>query len=176
VHVVVLQFRMSAFGSAAATTVHLPPIDLCLIQLTSVGWDCSKPARMPARLDPHPHPPSLARESAIKLFHFLTVLQSPFLELPTVRIHKRNLLKARVVVCSLRPSCKPSSTTAAPRKAKSPGEGCHDSIVAPDVSSPTHFLEARFWIVSSLSAIGKSEDICPHPLLPHNAPFDSALY
>jgi hypothetical protein len=28
------------------------------------------------------------------------VLQSPFLELPTVCIHKRNLLKARVVICS----------------------------------------------------------------------------
>jgi hypothetical protein len=28
------------------------------------------------------------------------VLQSPFLELPTVGIHKCNLLKARVVICS----------------------------------------------------------------------------
>jgi len=58
---------------------------------------------MPASL--HPHPRSLGREIAIKPFRFLTVLQSPFLELSTVRIHKRNLLKARVrtssVKCSL---------------------------------------------------------------------------
>jgi Domain of unknown function (DUF4136) len=40
------------------------------------------------------------REITIKLFRFLTVLQSPFLELPSVCIHKRNLLKARVVICS----------------------------------------------------------------------------
>jgi hypothetical protein len=39
------------------------------------------------------------REITIKLFRFLTVLQSPFLELPSVRIHKRDLLKARVVIC-----------------------------------------------------------------------------
>src|SRR5580700_583308 len=47
-----------------------------------------------------PAPHSLGREIAIKLFRFLTVLQSPFLELPTVGIHKCNLLKARVVICS----------------------------------------------------------------------------
>src|ERR1700722_16087864 len=43
---------------------------------------------------------TLGREIAIKLFRFLTVLQSPFLELPSVGIHKPNLLKARMVVCS----------------------------------------------------------------------------
>jgi len=49
---------------------------------------------------PHTHLHSLRREIAIKLFRFLPVLQSPFLKLPGIRIHKRNLLKARVVVCS----------------------------------------------------------------------------
>jgi len=39
-------------------------------------------------------------------------------------------------------SCEPSSTMGAPRKAKPPG--CRDSTVAPEVSGPTHFLEARF--------------------------------
>src|SRR6266852_9241039 len=35
-----------------------------------------------------------------RTFRFLMVLQSPFLELPSLRIHKRNLLKARVVIQS----------------------------------------------------------------------------
>src|SRR5580692_3058455 len=59
-----------------------------------------KPARLSTGFHPHMHLHSLGGEIAIKLFRFLTVLQSPFLELPSVGIHKRNLLKARVVVCS----------------------------------------------------------------------------
>jgi hypothetical protein len=59
-----------------------------------------KPARLSTGFHPHTHLHSLGREIAIKLFRFLTVLQSPFLELPSVCIHKRNLLKARVVICS----------------------------------------------------------------------------
>jgi hypothetical protein len=59
-----------------------------------------KPACLSTGFHPHSHLHSLGRELAIKLFRFLTVLQSPFLELPTVAIHKRNLLKARVVICS----------------------------------------------------------------------------
>src|SRR5580658_4049317 len=59
-----------------------------------------KPARLSTGFHPHSHLHSLGREIAIKLFRFLTVLQSPFLELPTVGIHKCNLLKARVVICS----------------------------------------------------------------------------
>src|ERR1700687_2715968 len=60
---------------------------------------------MPTRFHPHAHLHSLSREIAIKLFCFLAVLQSPFLELPCVRIHKRNLLKARVGVCSYNDHC-----------------------------------------------------------------------
>jgi hypothetical protein len=41
------------------------------------------------------HPHSQGREIAIELFRFLTVLQPPFLELPSVGIHKRNLFKPR---------------------------------------------------------------------------------
>jgi hypothetical protein len=43
-----------------------------------------KPARLSTGFHPHSHLHSLGREIAIKLFRFLTVLQSPFLELPTV--------------------------------------------------------------------------------------------
>jgi hypothetical protein len=49
---------------------------------------------------PHTHLHPLCREIAIKLFRFLTVLQSPFLQLPSIGIHKGNLLKARVVIQS----------------------------------------------------------------------------
>src|SRR6202047_3550362 len=59
-----------------------------------------EPARLSTGFHPHTYPHSLGREIAIKLFRFLAVLQSPFLELPSVGIHKPNLLKARVVVCS----------------------------------------------------------------------------
>jgi hypothetical protein len=37
---------------------------------------------------------------AIKLFRFLRVLQSPLLYFPSFGIYKRNLLKARVIICS----------------------------------------------------------------------------
>jgi hypothetical protein len=41
---------------------------------------------------------SLRSEIAIKLFGFLTVLESPLLQFPSFGIHKRNLLEARVVI------------------------------------------------------------------------------
>jgi hypothetical protein len=59
-----------------------------------------KPARLSTGFHSYSHLHSLGREIAIQLFRFLTVLQSPLLKLPSVGIHKRNLLKARVVVCS----------------------------------------------------------------------------
>src|SRR5580692_5968323 len=59
-----------------------------------------KPTCLSTGLHPDTHLHSLGREIAIKLFRFLTVLQSPFLKLPSVGIHKRNLLKARVIICS----------------------------------------------------------------------------
>jgi hypothetical protein len=39
---------------------------------------------MPTRLHPHAHPQSLRPEIAIKVFGFLTVLQSTLLERPSV--------------------------------------------------------------------------------------------
>jgi hypothetical protein len=44
----------------------------------------------PLAFHPHTHLYSLGPEMAIKVFRLLTVLQSPFLELPGVCIHKRN--------------------------------------------------------------------------------------
>ena len=40
-----------------------------------------------------PHRPPRLRETSVERLRSLTVLQSPFLQLPGVRIHKRNLLK-----------------------------------------------------------------------------------
>jgi hypothetical protein len=53
---------------------------------------------MSARLHPHAHLPPLCRQITVELLRFLSVLESPFLELSSVRVHKRNLLKARVVI------------------------------------------------------------------------------
>src|SRR5271170_4034750 len=64
-----------------------------------------KPARMPARFHPYAHLHSLRRKVAIELLRFLTVLQSPLLELPCVCIHKSNLLKTRVVIASYNDHC-----------------------------------------------------------------------
>src|SRR6266576_4906889 len=60
---------------------------------------------MPADFHSHPYacPPCL--EIAVKLLCFLTVLESTLLELPSVRIHKRNLLKARMVIRSYNDHC-----------------------------------------------------------------------
>src|SRR5258705_232427 len=60
---------------------------------------------MPAGFHSHPYacPPCL--EIAVKLLCFLTVLESTLLELPSVRIHKRNLLKARMVIRSYNDHC-----------------------------------------------------------------------
>src|SRR6266700_945213 len=59
-----------------------------------------EPARMSTGFDPNAHLHSLGREIAVELLRFLTVLQSPFLYLSCIGIHKRNLLKGRVVITS----------------------------------------------------------------------------
>jgi hypothetical protein len=57
-------------------------VDLLLeVQLREQSF---KPARLSTGFHPHTHLHSLGREIAVKLFRFLTVLQSPFLELPSV--------------------------------------------------------------------------------------------
>src|SRR5258705_10392121 len=60
---------------------------------------------MPAGFHSHPYacPPCL--EIAVKLLCFLTVLESTLLELASVRIHKRNLLDARMVIRSYNDHC-----------------------------------------------------------------------
>ena len=48
---------------------------------------------------------ALRSEIAVERLCFLTVLQSPFLELPSIRIHKCNLLKPRMVIRSYNDHC-----------------------------------------------------------------------
>jgi hypothetical protein len=81
---------------------HSSGSDFCRISDPQLEVQLREQSFKPARLSTgfHPHTHLLSRELAIKLFRFLAVLQSPFLQLPTLRIHKRNLLKARVVICS----------------------------------------------------------------------------
>ena len=55
---------------------------------------------MPTGFHPHAHLHSLGRQFAVELLRFLAVLQSPFLQFPSLGIHKRNLLEARVVITS----------------------------------------------------------------------------
>jgi hypothetical protein len=55
---------------------------------------------MPTGFHPHAHLHSLGREIAVELLRFLAVLQSLLSTISRFRIHKRNLLEARVVICS----------------------------------------------------------------------------
>src|SRR6266853_847781 len=64
-----------------------------------------KPARMPARLHPHSHLPSLCRQITVELLRFLAVLQSPLLQFPGLGIYKSDLLKARVIIASYNDHC-----------------------------------------------------------------------
>src|ERR1035437_4947092 len=70
-----------------------------------LGEQSFKPARMPARFHPHTHLHPLCRELTVKLLRFLTVLQSPLLQFPSLGIHKSNLLEARVVIASYNDHC-----------------------------------------------------------------------
>jgi hypothetical protein len=62
-----------------------------------------KPARMPTGFHPHAHLHSLGRQIAVELLRFLAVLQSLLLQFSRVRIHKRNLLEARMVIATYNP-------------------------------------------------------------------------
>jgi hypothetical protein len=42
---------------------------------------------------------------AVKPFCFLGVLQAPFFHFPSLGIYKRNLLRARVIICSYNDHC-----------------------------------------------------------------------
>src|SRR5579863_1549486 len=59
-----------------------------------------EPARMPTGFHAQAHLLSLGREIAVELLRSLRVLQSPLLQFPRFGIHKSNLLKGRVVICS----------------------------------------------------------------------------
>src|SRR6266404_6449721 len=59
-----------------------------------------EPARMSTGFHPHPHLLSLGRELTVELLRCLGMVQSPLLQFPSFRIHKSNLLKGRVVICS----------------------------------------------------------------------------
>ena len=81
-----------------------------VVALAQVGRDNqARPVRRAAsvttRFHPHPHRPPRLRETSVERLRSLTVLQSPFLQLFSVRIHKRNLLKPRVVICSYNDHC-----------------------------------------------------------------------
>src|SRR6476469_85380 len=55
---------------------------------------------MPTGFHSHAHLHSLGCEIAVELLRFLAVLQSLLSTISRFRIHKRNLLEARVVICS----------------------------------------------------------------------------
>src|ERR1700730_4957711 len=64
-----------------------------------------EPARMPTGFHPHAHLLSLGRELTVELLPCLRMLQSALLQFPGFGIHKRNLLKGRVVICSYNDHC-----------------------------------------------------------------------
>src|SRR5229473_5462453 len=55
---------------------------------------------MPTGFHPHAHLHSLGCEIAVELLRFLAVLQSLLSTISRFRIHKSNLLEARVIICS----------------------------------------------------------------------------
>src|SRR5215467_15088695 len=59
-----------------------------------------EPARVSTGFHPHTHLLSLANEVAIKLLRSLTVFQPLLVTISRFSIHKRNLLEARVIICS----------------------------------------------------------------------------
>ncbi len=59
-----------------------------------------KPASVPTRFHPDTHFEFLRSQISIELFRVLAMLQPPFLQLTCVRIDKRNLLEARMVIRS----------------------------------------------------------------------------
>src|ERR1700730_7160600 len=64
-----------------------------------------EPARVPTGFHPHAHQLSLCRQITVELLRFLTVLQSLLSTISRFRIHKRNLLEARVVIASYNDHC-----------------------------------------------------------------------
>src|ERR1700687_4790435 len=60
---------------------------------------------MSARFHPYAHLHPLCRQITVELLRFLTVLQSPPLQFPSLGIHKSNLLEARVVIASYNDHC-----------------------------------------------------------------------
>src|SRR6202022_1834607 len=59
-----------------------------------------EPARMPTGFHPHAHLLSLGRHTTVELLRCLGMVQSPLLQFSGFGIHKSNLLKGRVVICS----------------------------------------------------------------------------
>src|SRR5881397_4057412 len=60
---------------------------------------------MPTGFHPNPHFFSTHLELAVELLRFLAVPQSPFVQFTRVRIDKRNLLEARVIVTTYNDHC-----------------------------------------------------------------------
>jgi hypothetical protein len=97
---------LSDFGFFAKTSISLPEFLTASLFPSSFthsvphyrGKQPFKPASLTTRFHPHPHPPPRLRETSVERLRSLTVLQSPFLQLPSVRIHKPNLLEPRVVI------------------------------------------------------------------------------
>src|SRR5450631_160759 len=59
-----------------------------------------EPARMSTGFHAHAHFLSLGHQVTVELLRPVRVLQSPLLQFPGFGIHKSNLLKGRVVICS----------------------------------------------------------------------------
>src|SRR5215469_15896423 len=71
-----------------------PQLDLQLRQQSL------KPPRLPTGFHSHTQLPTAGYKFAIKLFRFLAMRESLFLELPCLSIHKINLLEARVIIAT----------------------------------------------------------------------------
>src|SRR5271157_2502482 len=60
-----------------------------------------EPARVPAGFHPHPH--RLASQRTVELLRLRLVLQTALAALSSFRVHKRDLLKPRVIITAYNP-------------------------------------------------------------------------
>src|SRR5215469_10492424 len=70
-----------------------------------LGQQSFKPARMSTSFHPHAYLLSLGSEVSVKRLRFLAVLQSLLPTISCFGIDERNLLEARVVICSYNDHC-----------------------------------------------------------------------
>jgi len=92
--ILTIRFRLAASLGSDHRRISHPPLDIQSPQ------QLLEPAPVSTGFHPDTHLLPLGGEVAIKLLRSLTVFQSLLSTISGLRIHKRNLLEARVIIAS----------------------------------------------------------------------------